>query len=219
MLFQTTHMHDYLKGFYESKYLEAHSIESLDLSEKEISLMENISILPIQEEVLKEFKISIPMAYARGESSKRVSLDEVEDIPHYEIYVERQVGTSRNRRDTYLYLKLPKSGMLVTIILYMDGGVGFDPKFHKYIIRELDALDRRVILGFCLYNEYSLLTACYREEDHIWNKDLIRKGLDYKVSMMPKRLKTGSRGNDFTRAYSNLEPYEEFGIFSNVAII
>lgn len=219
MLFQTTHMHDYLKGFYESNYLEVHDIESLNLSEKEISFMEIISILPVKEEIIKEFKISIPRAYARGESSKRVTLDEVEDIPHYEIYVERQVGTTRNRRDTYLYLKLPKSGMLVTIILYMDGGVGFDPKFHKYIIRELDALDRRVILGYCLYHEYALKDACYEDEDNIWSKRLVKDSLDYKASMMPKRLKNGSRGNDFTKAYTTLEPYEEFGIFSKVAII
>lgn len=219
MLFQTTHMHVYLKGFYESNYLEVHDVESLNLSEKEISFMENITILPMQEEILKEFKISIPKAYARGESSKQVTLDEVEDIPHYEIYVERQVGTTRNRRDTYLYLKLPKSGMLVTIILYMDGGVGFDPKFHKYIIRELDALDRRVILGYCLYHESSLKNACYRDEDDFWNMDLIKKSLNYTASKMPKRLKTGSRGNNFTSAYTDLEPYEEFGIFSKVAII
>ena len=168
---------------------------------------------------LNEYALYIPRDYARGESNKRpTSQEEVKNIPHYELHITRQVGTVRNRRDTYVYLRLPKSKRLVNIILYMDGGVGFDKSMHKYIIRELDELDRRIILGYCLKYQETLRDACYedKEEPDFW---LASYTTDYRASDMPKRIKTGSWGVDFTEYYHDLKPYEEQGIFSNIRFI
>lgn len=213
-----TALHENNFSFKESNYLEIPKWEFPNFSQKEIECMNGISVKEVERDVLTEYKICIPKSYSRGESDKYVPVKDCEDVPHYELYIERQIGSVRNRRDTYLYLRLPESGMLVTIILYMDGGVGFDPKFHKYILRELDELDRRVILGFCLQNEGSLRWACYSNENE-YKRSLELKASKYNISQMPKRLKTGSRDNDFTSMYNDLEPYEESNIFSNMKLI
>lgn len=206
-------------GFVESNYLEIPYWESPNFSDDEINRMISIiSVSSLETKPMLEYKICIPKEYAREESDEFLGSKKSCDVPHYEIYIERQIGTVRNRRDTYLYLRLPKSKMLVTIILYMDGGVGFDPKFHKYILREMDALDRRVVLGFCLKNESLLKLACYSSES-AYKPALDLKAASYRASQMPKRLKTGSRGIDMTFAYSDLEPYEESSIFKDLQFI
>lgn len=187
------------------------------------SAIENDSLMS-----LNEFKLSIPKKYARGESTKRIKYNEVDKVPHYELFVEPQVGSSLNRRGTDVYFKLPKSGRLVRIIIYPDWGVEFDPKFHKYIIRETDELDRRIIIGFCMKYQSTLRDACYPDNKEGGEISDTRKMLiqmdaaDYRASDMPKRLKTGRLGTDFTNFYKLhgwLEPYDECGMFSEVAFI
>lgn len=163
------------------------------------------------------YELSIPMAYAREEDNVKISQEDVENIPHYELYITKQVGTVRNRRNTNIYLRLPKSKRLVNIILYMDGGVGFDPIFHKYIIRELDETDRRIILGFCSKYQEALRAACYMDKEDKWLK---MDALRYKISDMPKRIKTGPSKFDFSDLYYDLKPYEESSkIFNKLAFI
>ena len=91
----------------------------------------------------------------------------------------------------------------------MDGGVGFDKMFHKDIIRETDALDRRIILGFCLKNYGLLLSASYKNGHKGCKSGLETQAKWYKADNMPKRFKTGPDGSDVTKWYKDLEPYEE----------
>lgn len=187
------------------------------------SAIENDSLM-----CLNEFKLSIPKKYARGESTKRIKYNEVDKVPHYELFVEPQVGSSLNRRGTDVYFKLPKSGRLVRIIIYPDWGVEFDPKFHKYIIRETDELDRRIIIGFCIKYQSTLRDACYpdnKEDGKLDDTSIMMMQMYasyYKASDMPKRLKTGKLGDDETEWYKMmgmLKPYDECGMFSEVAFI
>lgn len=166
--------------------------------------------------ILNEYAIRIPKEYAREESSKRVRPNEVESIPHYEIRIEHQEGTYKTHRDTYLYLKLPESGKYVNIILHPDGGASFDKKFHTWIIRELDEIDRRIILGFCIMYDSELLYACHDKNDK--TKDwLERTAAEYKISDMPKRLKSGPLG--YRLHTDDLLPIEEQNIFSSVVLV
>lgn len=218
MLFIQTTLHE---GFEESNFMGISKHENPSFTDAEVSVMNSmVTVNSIDKMKLLEYKLCIPKDYARGNEAPGVfyNADTAEKVPHYELYIEKQIGSVRNRRNTYIYLKLPKSGKLVTIILYMDGGVGFDPLFHKYIIRELDATDRRIILGFCLANESSLEAACY-ETKNSYKTSLELNAARYKITDMPKRLKTGSRGNDFTSYYHDLKPYEETCIFSSLKFI
>lgn len=168
---------------------------------------------------IHEYCLRIPKAYSRGEVDRRdYDYETVEKVPSYELYIEPQIGSVRNRRDTYVYLKLPESGRLVSIILYKDGGVNFDKQFHKYVLREMDELDRRIVLGFCKKNEAMLRQACYEnnEQSRMW---LQGEAMRYKSTMQPKRLKLGKTGSNLV--YGDLEPYEErtSSIFENVHFI
>lgn len=187
------------------------------ISEDEMTKIDSmVSVQPMESSNLLEYKLCIPKAYAREESNKAPK--NAEDVPHYELYIERQIGTSRNRRSTYVFWKLPKSGRLVAIEFFMDGGVDFKKDEHKYILRETDELDRRIVLGFCLKYEGTLLDECYSDDEpSTWLNYYART---YQASQMPKRLKHGNRGNNFTWFYKgSLRPYEECGIFKNVLFI
>ena len=160
--------------------------------------------------VVNEYCLRIPKAYARCETDKRdYNYDSVDKIPSYELYVEPQIGDVRNNSDTYIYLKLPKSGKMISIIIYKDGGVNFDKRFHKYALREMDELDRRIVLGFCKRNQDMLRHACYEanEESRIW---LQGEAMRYRSTMQPKRLKLGRDGSVLTHLYN------ESSIFKNV---
>lgn len=173
------------------------------------------------EQSLNEYTLLIPKEWARGESDHYTGTQEkVAEVPHYELHIERQIGTWKNRRDAYVYLRLPKSKKIINIILHMDGGVSFDPKFHKYAIRELDELDRRIILGFCDKYHNLLVQACYSDERDSYVDHL---AATYKASEYKKRIKQGSKGIDMTefhRKYNHgFEPYEESTIFRTVQFI
>lgn len=180
-------------------------------------------------ENLNEFEVKIPVAYSRKENgSKLISyekLDKNDNIPCYELFVTEQIGTSRNRRDTNIYYKLPKSGDLIRIILHMNQGVSFDPIDHKKLLRETDELDRRIIRGFCLKYQSTLMDACYPPYNSRkdYQRDLKIKAMYYTCDQMPKRLpRSGDQGIDSSRFWKDLKPYEEnteCGIFSNVVLI
>lgn len=174
-------------------------------------------------QIINEYAIRIPRSWARGEENSRPKeFDEVEKIPHYELRIERQVGTSRNRRDTYVYFKLPKSGRYVAIILHMDGGVSFKADEHKYLVRETDELDRRIVLGFCKKHQYTLKDACYSDKESYSVKI---DALCYRASHMPKRIRQGSENIKRYLLSDTLEPYEEnnmtreLGMFSSVQFL
>lgn len=177
-------------------------------------------------EKLNEFEVRIPIESSRkGKGSLCPTLDESKNIPSYQLYVEEQVGTSRNRRDTNIYFRLPKSGDLIRIILHMNQGVSFDPIDHKKLLRETDELDRRIVRGFCLKYQSTLMDACYPPYNSRidYQRDIRLKALHYKSTDMPKRLpRSGDQGIDSSRFWKDLKPYEESvdcGIFSKVAII
>lgn len=167
--------------------------------------------------VMLEYTLRIPKEYAREESNKIPK--DPSTVPHYELYIERQVGSYKNRRSTYIFWKLPKTGRLVAVELLMDGGVDFKKDEHKYILRETDELDRRIILGFCLKYQSLLKDECYSDDEP--SVDLWLYARHYKVSEMPKRIKKGSTGRDMTPIYRKLglEPYEESGLFNQVQFV
>lgn len=188
----------------------------------------NFSVSKIKN--INEFEVKIPVAYSRKEKgSKLISyekLDKDNSIPCYELFVTEQIGTSRNRRDTNIYYKLPKSGDTIRIILHKNQGVSFDPLHHKALLKETDELDRRIIRGFCLKYQSTLMDACYppynSREDY--QRDIKIKAMYYNCDKMPKRLpRSGDQGVDSSRFWKDLKPYEESnvdcGIFSNVVFI
>ena len=157
------------------------------------------------------YEIPIPRAHARMEDSSRVLPE------HYSIYITKQIGTVRNRRDCFLYCKFPSNDRLFKIILHMDGGVSYEKSEHKYMLRVTDELDRRVVLGFCKKYQGQLKNACYSDEREP-NAFILNNAAEYTHEMMPVRIKSGSAGNNFR--YPHLEPYEEsYNIFANVALI
>lgn len=207
----------------EENYLSIKQNDYLKLSSEEVKAIDALAETMFKhQESINEYTLLIPRDWARGESKEYLGTQErVAEVPHYELHIERQVGSHRNRRDTYIYLRLPKSKMLVNIVLHMDGGVSFDKKFHKYVLREMDELDRRIILGFCDKYFHILVDACYSDEGlDPW---LGQYAATYKASDYKKRIKSGSKGRDLTDFYRNcnggLKPYEESSIFKNVAFL
>ena len=204
-----------MNNFEENEnYLEITSNSNLEFSSKEINAIDALASTLLDKQSttnFNEYTLLIPKEWARGESHDYIGTqNEVEKVPHYELHIEPQIGSWKNRRDAYVYLRLPKSKMLINIILHMDGGVSFDKKFHKYVLREMDELDRRIILGFCDKYFDILLKACYSEDRDPF---LDSKASTYQALNYKKRIKSGSKGNDMTefhRKYNGgFEPYEE----------
>lgn len=163
----------------------------------------------VSESIINGYSILIPRAYAREESDVKVrKVDEISKIDHYKIYISRQIGSIQTRKDTYVYVKLPESGNYIPIILHVDGGVSFHPVNRKYALREFDDLDRRIILGYCRKFHSTLTKECH--DDSKKSKFYLQTEASYyRASHQPKRFKLGSEGNNFSRFYKSLEPYEE----------
>lgn len=145
--------------------------------------------------------LCIPRAYAR-EETKEIPED-ASEVPHYELYITKQIGTWKNKRDADVYFKLPKSGRLIRIILHYEQGASYDNKYHTMLIRETDELDRRIVLGFCIKYSHLLRELCYAPGyNDISRRDrLITDARYYNVSMMQKRLKPGPRIPGITCMY------------------
>lgn len=206
MIYQTTHLHNYIDSGNDSRCLV----------EKKIGVFQTPIKLVDESAVLLEYAVRIPRGYAREENTTWLRPEDVKNVPHYELRIERQEGSHKTRRNTYIFLKLPKSGRYVSIILYPDGGASFDPKFHTWIIRELDELDRRIVLGFCIMYDSALRGMCHTDDER--SRDWIeREAATYKASDMPKRLKPGPKGNKLY-PYDDLTPIEESSLFSSIQL-
>lgn len=181
--------------------------------DKEIQNLNN----NIEDSEYFSYEIPIPRAHARMEDDTRVLPDHVKGLDHYSIYITKQIGTIRNRRDCFLYCKFPSNDRIFKIILHMDGGVSYEKSEHKYMLRVTDELDRRIVLGFCKKYQGQLKAACYSDEREP-NIFILKNAAEYTYKMMPMRIKSGSAGNNFK--YPHLEPYEEsYSIFAKVAFI
>ena len=184
----------------------------------------------INEETILEsefdgYSIYIPRAYARGESNEWIRRpEEIHNLDHYELRITRQIGSVQTRRDSFVYIKLPKSNTSAAITLHNDGGISFHPSTKRLVYREYDQLDRRIILGFCRKFQSILFSACHDEsfKNRNW---LEYQASRYRATDQPKRFKLGSEGNDFSRFYKNLQPYELVStnelanIFENIQFI
>lgn len=137
-----------------------------------------------------------------------------------------------SRRVANVFFKLPKSGRTVSVVIYPDGtGVEFERSLRRFVLRELDELDRRIILGFCRKWASNLHFACYHDDyDSTRIKESLQQcGLEYKASMQPKRIRaggiTGGRDNigSFYRRFEDFElideAYTDTSIFAGVVLI
>ena len=179
------------------------------------------------------FSILIPRAYAREESNERIfNIEDARKVDHFELFIRRQVGTYMSRRVANVFFKLPKSGRTVSVVVYPDGtGVEFEKSLRKYVLRELDELDRRIILGFCRKWASNLHFACYHDDYRSTRikESLQQCGLEYKASMQPKRIRAGgiAGGRDnvgsFYGKFEDFEPIDEVyidtSIFANVVLV
>ena len=183
----------------------------------------------INEETILEsefdgYSIYIPRAYARGESNEWIRKpNEIQSLDHYELRITRQIGSVQTRKDSFVYIKLPKSDTSAAITLHTDGGISFHPSTKRLVYREYDQLDRRIILGFCRKFQSMLFSACHDDEQRHRNW-LEYQASRYRFSDQPKRFKQGSEGNDFSRFYKDLKPYEllakeSSNIFMNIRFI
>ena len=160
---------------------------------------------------IEAHKLVIPRNYARLETGKRSRLNEVEDLPHYEIYLPTQVGGFNNRKETLVYFRLPNVNNLFSVILHKDGSVRFAKHEHKFILRVSDELDRRIILGFCKMYGGNISSICYGNGGYYANRELNwlkDEAVSYNASKQPKRVKSGCYG-----------AYGECGIFTNISLI
>ena len=192
------------------------------------SIINNVDLINesvLSESELEGYKIFIPRAYAREETQvKTRKPEEIEKIDHYELYISKQIGSVQTRRDTFVYVKLPKSENYIPIILHVDGGVSFQPITRRLAFREFDELDRRIILGYCRKFQSTLVW----ESHNGYGRSkfyLQQEAAYYRASHQPKRFKLGSEGNDFSRFYKDLKPYElapvkmEQNVFGNLRLI
>lgn len=171
-----------------------------------------------QEPFLEGYFIHIPKAYAREETKENP--DDLSKVENYELFIDKQLGSSNTPRPTNIYWKLPESGKYIAIELYRDGGLDYKPgPEHSFALRETDELDRRIVFGFCRKFHTSLIHAChsrYKEND----LSMINAARYYKASDMPKRIKIGKGKTDLSWFYKySVQPYEEFGIFSECHFI
>ena len=210
-----------LNDLCESCTLSLNRDDLKSFSDDDLKRLDSMVSVNHMESSINEYKICIPKAYAREEVKEFPEMKELESVPCYELYIENQVGSSRTLRSTYIFWKLPKTGRLVAIELFSSGGVAFKRDEHKFIIRETDELDRRIVLGFCLKHSGSIISASHGGYTDQLTMQLSARR--YKASDMPKRLKQGpmkrSPNVEYIIRKIGLEPYEEKTIFSNVALI
>ena len=179
-------------------------------SSEETNLTEN-KMYPY--EGIPGFWIYIPRSHARMETTVKPNIDHIPENDRYEFYIFRQIGSSVARRDTYVLYKLP-SGRKIAIRLFMDGGADWVKEDRKFMLRETDELDRRIILGFCYRYQDPLadLSRTDFTKPSSGKRWLEHEALDFTYKMVPKRLKKGSFGNDYTddyRAMGAIDPWDE----------
>lgn len=138
--------------------------------------------------------LRIPRQHARTNTPYEKGFEGLDDVECYRLHIFSQVGDPYNtRRDTYIILELP-SGLMVPIILYWNGGVDFDPEGRKYINREYDELDRRIIRGFCIRYRNSLIYASsYEDTSALFNILIKKKAKEFNIREIPFSLTRKNR--------------------------
>lgn len=169
------------------------------------------------------FWIYIPRSHARMETTVKPNIDHIPENDRYEFYIFRQIGSPVARRDTYVLYKLP-SGRKIAIRLFMDGGADWVKEDRKFMLRETDELDRRIILGFCYRHQVTIcdLSRMDFNKPSSSKRWLEYEALDFTYKMVPKRLKKGSFGNDYTdeyRAMGAIDPWDESSLFDDVKFL
>ena len=153
--------------------------------------------------------VQIPRQYARENIHFNPDEVDINSIDCYNFYLFKQGNGVKdiNTHNIYVLLKLP-SGKFVNIIIYKNGGAEFDPSQRKYVLREYDALDRRIILGFCIEYQTDFLVISNRNFNTISpvNIDELRSNArHFQERKINKRLKVGE--------------YDNNGIFKNIMFV
>lgn len=159
--------------------------------------------------------LRIPVANARLESSSEITkLSDLDNLECYKLFLPEQIGvssdTKHNLNGNFIFFKFPKSDSLRTLLLYSDGGIDFVKYEHKFILRESDELDRRIIAGFCKLYNMQITEYCEtgKVEQGIHGPYLEYEAMKYTSKMQPKRLKLG---------HSDRLMYESYNDFADEA--
>lgn len=139
-----------------------------------------------------DFTIRIPKSYAREESTDHVNVKDLDKVDCYELYVTKQ--SYMVTKDKNIYFKLPKSGTMIAIVLRGDGTVDFNPRLLA--LRELDKLDRDILLGFCCKYFHSLMNVCNEDSTYTDRNWILLYASNFKRSDVNKRI-----NNHSTRMY------------------
>lgn len=132
--------------------------------------------------------LRIPRQHARTNTPYEKGFEGLDDVECYRLHIFSQVGDPYNtRRDTYIILELP-SGLMVPIILYWNGGVDFDPAGRKYINREYDELDRRIIRGFCTRYKNSLKCMSHNDTSSLFNALVKVRAIEFNSKQIPAEI-------------------------------
>ena len=190
--------------------------------EPTIDMFPDIDEILADKEKTRFSLLRIPRQYARNNIAFNKRIEGLDDVECYKLYLFSQVGDYMiTKRDTYIILELP-SGLKVPIILYWNGGADFEPSTRKFVLREYDALDRRIIKGFCQQNDAELRELSHSElKDPIITGFLGAEAIHFSESKVNKRLKSG-RTNRYPKYLFPREPYpyeESTNIFSNIVLI
>lgn len=167
------------------------------------------------------FKVLIPKAHARLEIAEKPKYDNIESVECYEIIIFLQIGTHRNKRDTFVLCKFPGCDRYFRINIHASGGASFEKSEHKFMLRVTDELDRRIVLGFCQKYNLQIIYASYNKNSNAKDSGLKSYAYHYTCKDMPIRLKSGPTGDIDIHYFKDLKPYEEshHTIFDNVVFL
>ena len=170
---------------------------------KKVLLMDGDKTI-LDKDNIKITPVLIPMAYAREETDEAPDIADIPNIPHYELYIVRQVETIEDYKPAIVLWKLPKTGIFVTIkAMVTPGRIGIEKREHTAIIRGSDELDRRIVYGFC-HNNWSDIRIESFETKGFWT-NIDSDGYRYRASDAPKRIKLYSDEDDIPYINSHKE--------------
>lgn len=185
---------------YNSTYDIPYSNQRIDLNRACKKLDKDLQDGSINIRTLK-----IPATNARLESNEKFrTMDDLDGVDCYTIYIPEfkyapytyhgDVKADKHNPNGHLiFFKFPKSQNVRSIILYSDGGVDFVQHEHKFILRESDELDRRIVAGFCKLYNMQIVEYCEtgRVSNGLYGPWLEHEALTYNARKQPKRLKLG----------------------------
>ena len=138
-----------------------------------------------------------------------MSREEVMKIDHYELFIFKQIGSRYSKRPMVVLVKTSKSNRWIGIHITADGAVDWAPNEHKYAIRDMDSLDRAIVIGFCVkywnsIRDSILTTDC--NGPGLW---LDTEALTYTVKKGTKRPDQKRKFYPFKDADDALEKYDD----------